>query len=411
MTALASVMNRHAVALAADSAVTISNQYGHKVINSANKLFTISKRHPVGVMFCGNCNFNDTPWEVVVKLYRDNLKDKSFSTVKDYRNDFLKYLVDKHFFNGEKNQKIRMNIEMLKFSSIIHNITNEAIKGDKAKYNAEFLNQLQIIINDKAETCEGLSKFKEKDFNDYCNDLYLSFFAQNAALFPTDKDKIFFKTAFANFVRKFNSNIEKSQLIFVGFGEDEIYPALSAVDIYFGFNNMLRFHPYLEQAVTDDNNAGIARFGQTDVINTIINGINPYIRNSVSDIFHEFAANLKTVFSRATKDAPTKAAIDAIDTNHLADTFDARLNLIIQDNFTSPLIGSIDSLDKEDMAELVESMVSLTHLNRRITTSEEGVGGPIDVAIISKGDGFIWKKRKHYFDPKLNPSFFENYYK
>ena len=300
---------------------------------------------------------------------------------------------------------------MLKFSSIIHNITNEAIKGDKAKYNAEFLNQLQIIINDKAETCEGLSKFKEKDFNDYCNDLYLSFFAQNAALFPTDKDKIFFKTAFANFVRKFNSNIEKSQLIFVGFGEDEIYPALSAVDIYFGFNNMLRFHPYLEQAVTDDNNAGIARFGQTDVINTIINGINPYIRNSVSDIFHEFADNLKTVFSRATKDAPTKAAIDAIDTNHLADTFDARLNLIIQDNFTSPLIGSIDSLDKEDMAELVESMVSLTHLNRRITTSEEGVGGPIDVAIISKGDGFIWKKRKHCFDPKLNPSFFENYYK
>ena len=146
MTALASVMNRHAVALAADSAVTISNQYGHKVINSANKLFTISKRHPVGVMFCGNCNFNDTPWEVVVKLYRDNLKDKSFSTVKDYRNDFLKYLVDKHFFNGEKNQKIRMNIEMLKFSSIIHNITNEAIKGDKAKYNAEFLNNTSLKI-------------------------------------------------------------------------------------------------------------------------------------------------------------------------------------------------------------------------------------------------------------------------
>lgn len=411
MTALASVMNRHAVALAADSAVIITNQYGHKVINSANKLFTLSKRHPVGVMFCGNCNFNDTPWEVVVKLYRDNLKDKSFPTVNDYKVDFLKYLVDKHFFNGEKNQKIRLNIEMIKFTSIINNITTEAIKGDQTKYNAEFLKQLQIIVDDKAETCEGLKKFKEKDFNDYIADLYPPFFAQNAAIFPTDKEKRLFQSAFANFVRKFNSNIEKSQLIFVGFGEDEIYPALSAVDIYFGYDNMLRFHPYLDQAVTDDNNAGIARFGQTDVINTIINGINPYIRKSVSDIFHEFSDNLKSVFSRTTKDGPIKAAIDAIDTKHLADTFDARLDSIIQDNFTSPLIGSIDSLDKEDMAELVESMVSLTHLNRRITTSEEGVGGPIDVAIISKGDGFIWKKRKHYFDPKLNPSFFDNYYK
>jgi hypothetical protein len=26
--------------------------------------------------------------------------------------------------------------------------------------------------------------------------------------------------------------------------------------------------------------------------------------------------------------------------------------------------------------------------------------------IISKGDGFIWIKRKHYFDPRLNPRFF-----
>jgi len=28
----------------------------------------------------------------------------------------------------------------------------------------------------------------------------------------------------------------------------------------------------------------------------------------------------------------------------------------------------------------------------------ETVAGPIDVAIISKGDGLIWIKRKHYFD-------------
>ncbi len=41
----------------------------------------------------------------------------------------------------------------------------------------------------------------------------------------------------------------------------------------------------------------------------------------------------------------------------------------------------------------------------------ETVGGPIDVAVISKGDGFIWIKRKHYFSPELNPQFFANYYR
>ena len=40
----------------------------------------------------------------------------------------------------------------------------------------------------------------------------------------------------------------------------------------------------------------------------------------------------------------------------------------------------------------------------------ETVGGPIDVAIISKHDGFIWKKRKLYFDKDINQHFFENYF-
>jgi hypothetical protein len=40
----------------------------------------------------------------------------------------------------------------------------------------------------------------------------------------------------------------------------------------------------------------------------------------------------------------------------------------------------------------------------------ETVGGPIDVAVLSKGDGFIWIKRKHYFKPELNPHFLTNYF-
>ena len=38
-----------------------------------------------------------------------------------------------------------------------------------------------------------------------------------------------------------------------------------------------------------------------------------------------------------------------------------------------------------------------------------GVGGPIDVAVISKGDGFVWIKRKHYFKAELNLHFLDNY--
>ena len=43
--------------------------------------------------------------------------------------------------------------------------------------------------------------------------------------------------------------------------------------------------------------------------------------------------------------------------------------------------------------------------------SLESVGGPVDVAVISKGDGLVWVKRKHYFPQEKNAHFFDNYFK
>ena len=80
------------------------------------------------------------------------------------------------------------------------------------------------------------------------------------------------------------------------------------------------------------------------------------------------------------------------------------------DNYTKNLIQTVANLGKEDMANMAESFISLTSLVRRMSPHEETVGGPVDVAVISKGDGFIWINRKHYFKPEFNPQFFDNYY-
>lgn len=77
--------------------------------------------------------------------------------------------------------------------------------------------------------------------------------------------------------------------------------------------------------------------------------------------------------------------------------------------FVKPVLDAIGILPKEELAELAGSLVSLTSLKRRISMDAETVGGPIDVAVISKGDGFIWIRRKHYFNPELNPHFISKY--
>lgn len=57
---------------------------------------------------------------------------------------------------------------------------------------------------------------------------------------------------------------------------------------------------------------------------------------------------------------------------------------------------------------MAETLIQLTNFKLKFSSKDlETVGGPIDVAVISKGDGFVWVKRKHYFEPELNYQFFK----
>jgi len=61
---------------------------------------------------------------------------------------------------------------------------------------------------------------------------------------------------------------------------------------------------------------------------------------------------------------------------------------------------------------MAETLVNLTSFKRKISMNQrETVGGPTDVALITKGDGFIWVNRKHYFNSDKNHHFFAKYFK
>jgi hypothetical protein len=72
---------------------------------------------------------------------------------------------------------------------------------------------------------------------------------------------------------------------------------------------------------------------------------------------------------------------------------------------TESILRTVSMLPKFELANMVESLVSITSFVRRVSMDIESVGGPIDVAVISKKDGFIWIKRKHYFDIQYNPHY------
>lgn len=57
----------------------------------------------------------------------------------------------------------------------------------------------------------------------------------------------------------------------------------------------------------------------------------------------------------------------------------------------------------QDAIDLAEFLADLTIKFARFRPGAPTVGGPIEVAAITKHEGFRWVKRKHYFDARLNP--------
>src|SRR5690625_7746226 len=91
MTAEVVIMNKLGMALAADSAITSGRDGVQKIYNSANKLFLLSKHHPIGIMIYGAASFMEVPWDIIIKSYRNYLGDTKYEKVSDYMEDLLDF--------------------------------------------------------------------------------------------------------------------------------------------------------------------------------------------------------------------------------------------------------------------------------------------------------------------------------
>ncbi len=73
----------------------------------------------------------------------------------------------------------------------------------------------------------------------------------------------------------------------------------------------------------------------------------------------------------------------------------------IQQNLQLPLV--LPAMPLQDAIDLADFLVDLTIKFSRFMPGAPTVGGPIEIAAISKHEGFRWIKRKYYFDRDLNP--------
>ncbi len=428
MTAEIAILNKSGIALAADSAVTIGTE---KVYNSANKLFTLSKYHPVGIMIYDSADLLTVPWEIIIKEYRRNLADTPFEKLEDYANDFWNFIKDDNKFFTESIQNQYVTFHAYGYlDSLFKKIEEEVAK--KITNNEEItidtsVTILKNILQDDHEIIKNtiyISEFNENDEIDIISKSEKELkkctnevFGELVPLLSDEDLQKIYKTIVGNLV-KHTFKLRTTGIVIAGYGTNEVYPRIASYFVEGVINKKvkkilvegksnLRSEPF---ATT------IIPFAQDEMVWTFLSGMDPSIQEFsieyLSQAFNKYADSL----------SPEGLQIGDDELKHIQRQLKSDSQLIIKEfqetiikiqrnNNIQPILDMVEVLPKDELSAMAESLVNLTVFKRRVSKSVETVGGPIDVAIISKGDGFIWVKRKHYFDPKLNQNFFSNYFR
>jgi hypothetical protein len=416
MTAEIAIMNAQAVALAADSAVT----FGSKVKNTANKIFALSKFEPVGVMIYNNADFFGLPWETVIKSYRTSLGEKAFGTIQEYADDLVSYIregprvrvatadpgraprhVSRAFLSIRENT-LKLVANEIAAKSKITPVKISALLTQCAKEEDQKLRKQELALS-KNRKISIQKKVINKAIAEIFGELPVS----------SETKKVLVDLGV--FVLRNFPIAASSGLVVAGFGRDQLFPSLRSYSIdSFADDQVITARDARCFDITVNDTAVIVPFAQSEVVATLIDGVEPRYQELVDEliagILREYPSEVLAHTSlsdaeRAKIVDEFKKSAEAVTARHLKKLEDIR-----RQNFSGPITIVVQALPKDELAAMAESLVNLTSFKRKISLDRETVGGPIDVAVISKGDGLIWIKRKHYFEPKLNPQFFDLYY-
>lgn len=423
------IMNKLAIALAADSAVTFREIQGdktrQKIYQTANKLFMFSKYKPIGIMVYGSSDLNNVPWEIIIKLFRNHLGSKSFRTLEGYLKFFIEFV--NRFFNDE-DQRRMVNERVFGFLYLsirkkiedhISSSTSGTNTNLKDSDNSSLTTQ---IIKDNYDWLLGLDYALglDQDFQDSLISLYHDQIFQiikqtfEGIYISGDNEQLLLKITGLLLTKKVFPD-DASGLVIAGYGDNEYFPSMYDLTVDCVVNGKLKFDTKHFYDITLDRPSVIQPFAIEDMVDTFLYGIDPLYNNFIDDYMKRMLGHYPEILVNNIPQIaePDKKAILEVLTQkgeEIYKDFRNEFDRKITDNYVSPIRTALNILPKDELANMAEMLVNLTSVKKRVSMQDEIVGGPIDVAVLSKSDGFVWIKRKHYFSPTLNHHFFENYY-
>lgn len=423
MTAEIAILNSNAVAMAADSAVTIGRE-ADKVYTSADKLFQMSINAPVGIMLYGQSAFLGVPWETVVKCYRSELGNNTFPKLADYLKDFIQYVKKskKMFPHKYQRDDVRAIISgffhsflLKKFKDIVKHESDQNPEMTDVQVKRFFADLVRVELQEtkKYPKLQGMSTRVidaiKKEYGRDIAPIQRKVF-ENLPMSQSTQRQL--KELIVELItsERLRNRGRDTGVVVAGFGEREHFPKLVQTVLFGMATDHPLYSPTESASIESGGQAILVPLAQKEMVMTFMDGIDPELNSRFMRSTKLFFTGLaEVIFAEIKKKYPkyganlerrVKKNLDTL-TSNLYNEFE-RVRI---DDYREPVMEMVASLPKDELGGMAESLVNLTKFKRRVSRQQETVGGPIDVAVITKGDGFVWIKRKHYFKTELNPRY------
>jgi hypothetical protein len=400
MTCEVAVMNKRGIALAADSAVALGN--GKKVYHTAEKLFSLSPSLPIAVMTFGAADMMNVPWETVIKIYAQKLGSRRFDTLDQYAEDFLGFIEGATSLFPPEDQKSHVEgavravwsgLYRDKLLERIGGANGQASEGDEIAALTEIIHSDHEIWEKKYTDLEGLGAdygaLVVRAYEDVIAHLEKQVF--EGIKLPRTLKSDLRKTVSFMYRKQWFHPADDSGVVIAGMGESEPFPVLYEYRVGTVTAGKLRYAK-IDEARVGASDAVVVPFAQRGTIDMIIGGIHPRLRDKLIDDVERWMPNgRKNEKAKSPEDIEKRK--EHIDKRQ-KEFADYMCKEILQ-GYDQPFMGAVSALPRQDLAKMAEALVALTAFLMRMTADqEETVAEPIDVALLSKCDGFIWVKHK-----------------
>ena len=404
MTAEVAIMNRSCVALAADSAFTDSKNK----VRVGNKLFSLSPINDIGIMIYGSSAFLGYPWEVLIKSFRSDVKEE-FETVQDCANKFKEYIASETISDNEGQD------EELSFHSVIFDeieqlsvlIRKTPLKDSDLKKLLIKLKEFYEDSNEVLENSISISRFRSVFLEDAIKEA--------TRVLEVDFTRPTYKKALSEFLFQIISRHKASDVstgvVFAGYGKKQFFPELLSYQIDGKFGDCFRFLLSGEHNMNkrEFRKAVVFPFAQRDMVDLFMEGIagshTTFIKKFFTEVLNDRTQEVIDAYVDDPDERIVEKEIQKGQKKEIISTFSDEFETFTKKQSIYPVVKAVELLPREEMAAMAEALVELTSLKRRVVSTVETVGGPTDVAVISKGEGLVWIKRKHYFASEMNPDF------